>query len=185
MMKNMTCMTVFKIYEVLKTLSINVISFRKYLVSSLSILKHHKEIIRSSVFTNTKKQTFMCTCCVYLSVHFSFFKETWRQQNTTQAFLFTLFHLIKEKKFFTKKFSIKPKGRILPKKKENVWFSIMKKFTNSPEKNHLVSNIKEIFAKNCFYKWKKDKKKKKKAPEFFFCHSDFVLKITWFCELKK
>lgn len=63
----------------------------------------------------------------------------------------------------------------------------MKKFTNSPEKNHLVSNIKEIFAKKLLLgkknsqmnKWKKDKKIKK-SPEFFFSQS-----ITWFCKLKK
>lgn len=56
MKKNMTCMTGFKIYEGLKTLSINLISPRKYLVGSFRILKHHKEIIRSSVFTNTKNK---------------------------------------------------------------------------------------------------------------------------------
>lgn len=56
MKKNMTCMTGFKIHEGLKTLSIKLISPRKYLVGSFRILKHHKEIIRSSVFTNAKNK---------------------------------------------------------------------------------------------------------------------------------
>lgn len=44
----------------------------------------------------------MRTLCIFVSP-FLFFKETWGQQNKTQTFLFTLFHLIKEKNVFTKK----------------------------------------------------------------------------------
>lgn len=170
-------MTGFKIYEGLKTLSINLISPRKYLVGSFRILKHHKEIIRSSVFTNAKNKLW-CARCVYLSVHFCFFKETWGQQNKTQTFLFTLFHLIKEKNVFTKKvlniFFLRKKKN-LQHKKIIVWLSIMKKFTNSPEKNHLVSNIKEILAKNCCWEKRihrrtneKKIKKKKNLQNFSF-----------------
>lgn len=125
MKKNLTCMTGFKIYEGLKTLSINLISPRKYLVGSFSILKHHKEIIRSSVFTNTKNKLW-CARCVYLSVHFCFFKETWGQQNKTQTFLHPVsfnqrkkcLHKKSSQYFFSeKKKKKKPKGRILPEKK--------------------------------------------------------------------
>lgn len=140
-------MIVFKIYEGLKTLSIKLISPRKYLVGSFSILKHHKEIIRSSVFTNTKNKLW-CARCVYLSVHFCFFKETWGQQNKTRTFLFTLFHLIKEKNVFTKKvlniFFLRKKKKISSIKKllfgfqswknsqihlkKIIWFQTLKKY---------------------------------------------------------
>lgn len=103
--------------------------------------------------------------------------------------------------FFWEKKKNKSKGRILLKKKISsikkniVWLSIMKKFTNSPEKNHLVSNIKEIFAKNCcwekrIHRWTHEKKikKKKKISRIFFCHSHFFknhFHVLWIKEILK